>query len=57
MNYEEGHEAGIQEGKGIMLISSVENAMKNLNISVEEACKLIGITLEAYEKVMYCIYP
>ena len=48
--YEAGHEAGMLVGKGSMLISSVENVMKNLNVSAKEACKIIGITLEEYEK-------
>lgn len=47
---QDAYEAGHEDGKDIMLISSVENVMKNLNVSAEEACKIIGTTLEEYGK-------
>ena len=43
---QDAYEAGIHEER----ISNIRSIMKNLNVSLEEACKIIGITLKEYEK-------
>ena len=47
---QEGRREGRQEGKNIILLQNVENAMKNLGINEEEACAILGITAEEYQK-------
>lgn len=32
--------------------ASVENVIKNLNISLEQACRIIGISLEYYNEAI-----
>lgn len=55
--YEEGLEEGI--GKGIEkgqqkeLVKSVEEVMKNFKVSLEEACRGVGVTVEEYEHAKY----
>ena len=55
--YEAGMKVGIQieresfeYERRATLISNIENIMKNLDVNAEEACKIMGITLEEYEK-------
>ncbi len=44
-----GIEQGVQQGIWQTTISSVENAAANLKIDIEDACKIIGVSLEEYE--------
>ena len=44
--YEDGIKTGIESAR----IENVENLMRNLQISAEEACKLLGITIEEYKQ-------
>ena len=44
------YEDGIQTGMKTSRVESVENIMKNLNVNVEEACRIIGITFEEYKQ-------
>ena len=43
-------EIGMQHGEAKQLVNSVENVVANLKISVEEACKILGTSVEAFEK-------
>lgn len=45
-----GIEQGIDMGKAQMLIVNIENAMRNFNLSLEQACEGLGTTIEAYQK-------
>lgn len=51
---EEGRELGViegrQQGTAKQLLMNVNNLSKSLNVSIEEACRLLGITLEEYEQ-------
>ena len=42
-------EIGIESGKAKQLINSVENVVENLGVSVEEACKILGTSVEEFE--------
>ncbi len=44
-----GIEQGVQQGIWQTTISSVENAAANLKIDIEDACKIVGVSLEEYE--------
>ena len=39
-----------EECKAAECIKTVENAMKNFSVSLEEACKALGYTIEAYQE-------
>ena len=41
---------GREEGKAESLLQSVEQIMKNLSVDLAEACRILGISLEVYEK-------
>ena len=47
-SYAEGREEGRAEGRAVNLIQSVENLMKNLEVSLDQACKALGISSEEY---------
>ena len=49
---EVGMEAGMKAGMKVGYVTSVENVIKNLKVSVEEACRIIGISLEDYNEAM-----
>ena len=38
------------EGKAESLLQSVEQIMKNLSVDLAEACRILSISLEEYEK-------
>ena len=38
------------EGKASSLVSSVENLIKNLNLPLEEACSVLGSSVQQYEE-------
>lgn len=42
-------EIGIQQGMQI-LVNSVENVAANLKTDIEGACKIVGVSVEEYEK-------
>ncbi len=44
---------GRQEGNAIRLIQSIEQVMKNLTVDLSEACRILGITLDEYEKAKH----
>ena len=50
--YEEGKAAGLEAGKIDGLRAAVENAMKKLNVSVETACEIVGISVEVYKEAL-----
>lgn len=45
---EEGYIKGKGEGRADTLLSTVENAMRNLGKGAEEVCAILGITIEDY---------
>lgn len=47
---QEGQEIGYAEGKAEMLIKSIEKLMENLDIDIQKACVVLGITTEEYEQ-------
>ena len=46
---EEGLEQGIEQGRANQLVSSVENLVKSLNLSVADVCKALNVELCEYE--------
>ena len=44
-----GIEQGVQQGIWKATISSVENVAANLKIDIEDACKIVGVSMEEYE--------
>ena len=48
--YEEKIEKSRQEGIQLTLIKSIENVMKSLQCSLEEACRLVGSSLAEYNE-------
>lgn len=44
-----GMERGLERGAAKQLIESVENVAANLKVNVEEACKIVGTSMEAFE--------
>ena len=47
-NIEKGIQQGIQQGDAIRLMESVDSIVHNLKLSVEDACKALNVTLDAY---------
>lgn len=45
---QKGIEQGVQQGKEQMLVSTVDHAMQNLSLSLEQACEGLGVTVEEY---------
>lgn len=45
-----GREEGKELGKMEILVKSVENVMKSLCISMDEACRIIRTSMEEYEQ-------
>ena len=41
-----------EEGKMDNLRANVQNVMKNLNVSAEKACEIIGVSLETYQEAL-----
>lgn len=46
----QGIKQGVEQGMAKQLITSVTAVMKSLKLSVEEACKVLNVETEAYEK-------
>ncbi len=46
----EGEARGKTEGRAVTLVRSIEAAMKNFHVNLEEACAGLDITVEEYEK-------
>ena len=46
--YEEGKAAGLKAG----YVTSVDNIMKNLKVSAEKACEILGISMEVYREAL-----
>lgn len=61
---EEAYKEGFEVGKAIGLevakviglkswyVTCVKNIMKNLNVSVERACEILGISMEVYSELL-----
>ena len=49
---EKGKVEGKVEGEANMLVDNVQNSMKNWHCSLEEACKILGHTVEEYNKAL-----
>ncbi len=47
---QEGLEKGLEKGRANQLTLSVSNLMKSMNLSLEEACKVLGIEPSEYER-------
>ena len=47
--YKAGHEDGLEQGRNETLVKTVESAMQNFDLSLEEACKGLGIEVEDYQ--------
>lgn len=47
--FEIGEKRGIEKGAAQTLMKSIESAMKNLNINLEQACTTLGTSVEEYE--------
>lgn len=47
---DDAREEGREEGKNRVLVSNIENAVQNFKISLEDACKGLGTTVENYER-------
>lgn len=45
-----GIERGIERGAAQQLVNSVENVALNLKVSIEDACKIVGASIEAFER-------
>lgn len=48
--YEEGYDAGKNEGQSEAILKNVESVMQNLHIDLEHACKILNINVEDYTK-------
>ena len=46
----EGRKEGVHVGAARQLLSNISGIMEKLNLSLEEACDVLGITIEQYEK-------
>ena len=46
---EEGRQEGREIGDAVRLVDSVRNVMMKSGVSLNEACELIGVTIEQYE--------
>ena len=45
---EEGREEGLTQGRAEACISHIENLMKNADMTLEDACKALGIKIDEY---------
>lgn len=57
MGMERGKELGIEQGRLKSMIRSVELTMKNLHLSLQEACDGLEISVEEYEEAKQQIAP
>lgn len=57
MGMERGIERGIEQGSLRSIIKCVESAMKNLHLSLQEACAGLEISVEEYEEAKRQIAP
>ena len=57
MGMERGKELGIEQGRLKSMIRSVELTMKNLHLSLQEACEGLEISVEEYEEAKQKIAP
>lgn len=48
--YEAGISKGINQGIAFQVAAGIENVMKNLQIPVEKACEILGVTVDQYNK-------
>lgn len=47
---EKGIQEGLEKGRANQLTLSVSNLMKSMNLSLEDACKVLGIEPSEYER-------
>lgn len=57
MGMERGKELGIEQGSLRALIRHVDSAMKNLHLSLQEACAGLEISVEEYEEAKRQLVP
>ena len=57
MGMERGKELGIEQGSLRSIIKCVESAMKNLHLSLQEACAGLEISVEEYEEAKRQLAP
>ena len=50
VGHADGFSEGLAEGKAHTIVTNVENLAENTNCSISEACELLCISLEDYEK-------
>lgn len=55
--YEMGMERGMEQGSLRSIIKCVDSAMKNLHLSLQEACAGLEISVEEYEEAKRQIAP
>ncbi|MDD6811653.1 MAG: hypothetical protein PUD93_07310 [Lachnospiraceae bacterium] len=48
--YEDGKVEGYDLGQRRMLLKNVESAMEKLNINLEQACNILDVEVEVYER-------
>ena len=48
--FEDGYDAGKLDGMGMGIINSVEAVMKNMNANLEQACKILDVSVEEYNE-------
>ena len=48
MRDQENIEKGIEQGEAKQLLQSVDSIVQNLKLSVEDACKALNVTIDAY---------
>ena len=49
---ERGLEQGIERGEAKQLIDNIMSLQRKLNLSVEEACKLLDVSMEQYRTAL-----
>lgn len=46
---QQGIEQGLQQGTQQTIVSTVDHAMKNFSLTLEQACEGLGVTVEEYQ--------
>lgn len=47
---EQGIEEGMERGKAVQIVASVNNLMESLHLTLQDACKALGLQQKDYEK-------
>lgn len=56
-HWEDGREQGMEQGDAKRIVVSVTALMKNLKLSLEEACKVLEIKMAEYERAKETVNP